>query len=506
VIPLLCRDALRALDRDAETRLGLPTALLMENAGRGAFDALRAAFPDALSRAVVVGGVGQNGGDGWVVARHLLGLGARPRCVLVGERARVRGDAALNLHALERLGVDVRCVAGVAELDVLVRELAGATLVVDALFGTGLDRPLSEPYAAVVERINACAAPVVALDLPSGVDADTGAVLGVAVRAELTVTFAAHKRGLHQYPGAGLAGDVRCASIGVPAPDDADAVLIEQRDLARWIAPRAGDAHKGLAGHVLVIAGSPGRTGAALLSGLGALRGGAGLVTLAPRGEARAALDAKVIEMMTRELPAEVERGVVDGLGLAEQGGAAVLGPGLGLDAQGRAIAVALARALPVPAVIDADALTAIGTDHAPLHAARAPRVLTPHPGEAARLLGASGAEVQADRYRAAHALAQRTRCVVVLKGARTIIAEPSGRMRVCARGTPAMAVAGCGDVLTGVIAALLPHADAFDAASAAVYLHALAGELAASGDRGLLAGDLAERVPAALARCMSAA
>jgi hydroxyethylthiazole kinase-like uncharacterized protein yjeF len=502
MIPLLCRDALRALDRDAAERLGLPGLLLMENAGRGAFEVISAAYPRALERVVVIGGVGQNGGDGWVVARHLWNAGKLPRVLLVGDRARVAGDARVNLDALERLGV--QCTSIGNDLAPLVHALAEATLVVDALFGTGLDRPLTGMNAAVVERINACAADVVALDLPSGVDADRGGVFGTAVRAERTVTFAAHKRGLHQYPGVALAGEITCVSIGVPAGYDADG-LLEASDIARWIAPRAPDAHKGSAGHVLVLAGSPGRTGAALLAGLGALHGGAGLVTLAARAGARAALDAKVIELMTAELPDQPAHGVAAGLELARGKRAVVIGPGFGLDAYAREVSIGLGVALETPAVLDADALTSLGSELALLRTARGPRVLTPHPGEAARLLDTDVDDVQGDRYGAAQRLAERSGAIVVLKGARTIIAEPAGRMRVCARGTPAMAVAGTGDVLSGVIGALLaqPTADAFDAASAAVYLHALAGERAAHADRGLLASELAAALPAAWAECL---
>jgi NAD(P)H-hydrate epimerase len=326
-------------------------------------------------------------------------------------------------------------------------------------------------------------------------------VLGSAVRAQRTVTFAAHKRGLHQYPGAALAGEVTCVSIGVPAGYDADAGLLEASDIARWVAPRAPDAHKGSAGHVLVVAGSPGHTGAALLSGLGALHGGAGLVTLAARASARAALDSKVIELMTAELSDVPARAVAAGLELARGKRAAVVGPGLGLDAYGRELSLGLAQSLEGPAVLDADALTAIGSELAALRSARAPRVLTPHPGEAARLLGTDSDDVQADRFASAQRIAERSGAIVVLKGARTIIAEPGGSMRVCPRGTPAMAVAGTGDVLSGVIGAMLaqPELDAFDAASVAVYLHALAGELAARGDRGMLASQLAAALPAAL-------
>jgi NAD(P)H-hydrate epimerase len=514
VIPLLRRHAVRELDRDASDRIGLPSIVLMENAGRGAFELIRARFAGSLRRVLIVGGPGQNGGDGWVVARLLAAAGHAPRCVLVGDRGRVRGDAAVNLAALAKLGIAVPA-AGEGDLGMLEAGLGAATVVVDALFGTGLDRPLTAVPAAVVERINACSAKVVALDLPSGVDADSGAVLGaargsdsavgsaaggVAVDADLTVTFAAHKLGLHQHPGAALAGEVVCVTIGVPAPASAEAGLLEAADLAAAVAPRAADAHKGSSGHVLVIAGAPGHTGAALLSGLGALRAGAGLVTLVSRG-ARAALDAKVIELMTDELPDDAEPALERALALAEGKGAAVVGPGLGLDEQGRTLARQLALALPLATVLDADALTALGTDVGVLRSASAPRVLTPHPGEAARLLGSTSAAVQADRYAAALALAEQSGQVVVLKGARTIIAAPDGRLRVCPTGTPAMAVAGTGDVLSGVIGALLFGRDPFTAAAAGVYLHGLAGELAAQGDRGLLASELAAALPAAMRR-----
>ena len=505
MIPLLTRAAARALDADATARLGLPGIVLMENAGRGAFEILRREHGDALARVVVVGGPGQNGGDGWVIARHLFCAGHVPRVVLLGDPARLRGDALVNFRALEQLGVPCTTVPG-DDLAPLVAALSGATLVVDALFGTGLDRPLDGPYAAAVQRINA-SAPVVALDLPSGVDADTGAVLGgSAVRAEMTITFAAHKRGLHHFPGAALAGDVRCTSIGVPTPYDAPAGLIEASDVAGWIAPRAADAHKGHGGHVLVIAGAPGRTGAAVLCGLGALRTSAGLVTLAARGAAQDALDAKVIELMTARLPLEAEPAFEVALELGHGKQAAVIGPGLGLDADGRALARQLALALPLPAVLDADALTALGEDVGVLRSAAAARVLTPHPGEAARLLGVTSEQIQADRYGCAQRLAERSGCTIVLKGARTIVAEPGGRMRVCASGTAAMAVAGTGDVLAGAVAALVGQLDPFDAAAAAVHLHGVAGEIAAAGaDRGLLASEVAHAIPSALARARSA-
>ncbi|HEX4354153.1 MAG TPA: NAD(P)H-hydrate dehydratase, partial [Polyangiales bacterium] len=428
-------------------------------------------------------------------ARHLRIAGHTPRCVLIGDRAKVRGDALANLELLERLGVSV---APASQLD---DALAAATLVVDGLFGTGLDRPIAGAVAEAIARINATAVPRVALDIPSGIDADRGSVLGVAVRASLTVTFAAHKRGLHQHPGAQYAGEIALVSIGVPAPSGTDGV-IEPSDVARWLPLRAADTHKGRGGHVLIVAGAPGHTGAAMLSGLGALRGGAGLVTLCPRAGARAALDAKVIELMTADQPADLDAAVraIDRLMQSKQ--AAAIGPGLGVDDDAAALIRRLAIELDKPAVLDADALTAFAGRLSELKSARGPRVLTPHPGEAARLLSSSSSEVQADRYGAAERLATESGCVVVLKGARTLIASPDRSIRVCPLDVPALAVGGTGDVLSGVVAALLPQLTAADAAAGAVYLHALAGKLAAHSDRGLFAREVADALPLALEHC----
>jgi len=505
MIPLLTREAVRALDTDAVSRLALPSLVLMENAGLGATRAIQERFGDRLERVVIVGGTGQNGGDGWVVARQLVRLGHAPEAVLVGDASRVKGDAAVNLETMRRLGVALDVIAG-DELAPLDARLAHATLVVDALFGTGLDRPVSGVHADAIRRIAAATArtgaPLVALDLPSGIDADTGAVLGAAPRAALTITFAAHKRGLHQHPGADHAGEIVCVSIGVPAPHEAPARIVDAEDVAALVPARRADAHKGTGGHVLVIAGSPGHTGAAVLAGLGALRAGAGLVTIAPRGAARAAIDAKVLELMTMELPPGADRAIEAVRERARDMRAAVIGPGLGLDDEGRQIALGLARTLEVPAVLDADALTAHAGALRSLREAAAPRVLTPHPGEASRLLGIPTADVQRDRYAAATRLADESGATVVLKGARTIVGSAGGRLDVCRRGTPALGTAGTGDVLGGVIGALLVALDPPDAAIAGVVLHAIAGELARVSDRGLLASEVAHAVPRALEQC----
>ncbi len=497
--------AMRPLATSAEARRvdvlaaerGLSTLVLMENAGRGATDELVRRHAAALRRPLIVGGVGQNGGDAWVVARHLLARGVQPRIALVGPRSAITGDAARNLAALTGHGAAVIDVGGPKDLFAL---LDGASLVVDGLFGTGLSRPIAGLLAEVVTTLDGAGLPIVALDLPSGISADTGQVLGVALHARTTITFGVDKRGLHQYPGADHAGDVVVEGLGIPGLAPTSAELLEPSSLARLVPPRPRDAHKGTTGHVLVVAGSPGKTGAALLAGRGAQRMGAGLVSLAARGAARAALDAKVLEAMTVEIPEALEAGVVALLRECAGKKAAVVGPGLGLDATAQALARRLALELPLPCVLDADALTALAADLSALRAAAAPRVLTPHPGEAARLLGTTSAAVQADRHAAAAELAGRTGQVVVLKGAGTIVAEPSGRSRVSAPGTPARASGGTGDVLARACGAMLAGAAPHDAASAAVLAHARAGELAARSDRGLLAHEVADLLPEALA------
>jgi ADP-dependent NAD(P)H-hydrate dehydratase / NAD(P)H-hydrate epimerase len=482
MLPLYTREEMRAVDRAASERYGVPSASLMENAGARATDFILARYRD-LRRVVIVGGEGQNGGDGWVVARHLHARGVLPRCVLIGSADRVRGDARPNFDALAKLGIDVS-----ETLD-----LEGATLIVDALFGTGLARSLAGEHAEAVARINDSGVAVCALDLPSGIDADSGQILGSAIHADATVTFAGYKRGLFQFPGVEHAGTLALASIGAPVPDS-DVAVIEAHDVATLLPRSERDTHKGSRGHVLIIAGSKGKTGAALLSSFGALRAGAGLVTIAADRETQPVLEQKVLEVMTAQF-SDLE----SILKLTEGKGAAVLGPGFGLDEERKALARELARELPVPCVLDADALTALGGDLESLQKTRAPRMLTPHPGEAARLLGRSTAEVQADRYGAVLELAKRSGQVVVLKGAHTLIGSPEGAIRVCRAGTPALGVAGTGDVLSGVMGALGVRLSAFSCAWASVQIHAVAGEIAAVSDRGLFAHEVADAIPRAL-------
>ena len=517
--PLLDRAECRAEDKRA-IDAGVPGIVLMENAARGAADIFLRRFGAHLGRVLVLGGTGQNGGDAWALARHLKTRGVAPQVLMVAAagvlsaKDRVQGDARIALESLGAIGIEVRVATTKEEVETALRE---ATSVVDGLFGTGLTRPLEGLFLDAVKAINARALPTLSLDMPSGVCASTGQVLGDAVRASITVTFHAEKLGLAQFPGAEYAGEIVLADMGVPPPAHATVWLRDAAWLQQSLTARARDAHKGTGGHVFVVGGAPGKTGAALLAARGALRGGAGLVTIAARGAARAALDAKAVELMTREVPEALEAGVRAVLDDAKRAAAFVVGPGLGTDDGTQAFVQRIALELPVPTVLDADALAPFcGPNLVLLQRAKARRVLTPHPAEAARLLGIDTEDIQRDRYSAAAELASQSGQIVVLKGARTIIAtsamaQPLGKHAhadtyVCGEGTPALGVAGTGDVLAGVIAAALASKDMLtktwtDRVCEAVVAHALAGVLAAAGrDRGLFASEVADAVSYVLA------
>ena len=520
MIPVATAEEMRRADRRATERYGVPSLLLMENAGRGAADALeRTLGPVGGRRVAVVCGKGNNGGDGFVVARHLLGRGARVSAWLVGRSADVHGDARVNLEALRRAGEPVTEAPepGEAAFDRLRAELTEADVIVDAVLGTGVRGAATGAIAAAIEAINAAGIagrPVCALDLPSGLPSDGEASIGPVVRARVTVTFGLPKLGLVLPAGAAQAGRVEIADLGIPRAwleEGIPTALLEAADVRASLPLRPAEAHKGSYGHLLVVAGSVGRTGAAVLACLGALRAGTGLVTCATPASQQPVVAAQLPEPMTESLPETaartistkaVER-VVELLGRMD---ALALGPGIGLDPETRTAVEMLVREVERPMVVDADALTALAGNPALCRAAPAPRLLTPHPGEAARLLGCTIAEVQADRIASARRLAAESGALVALKGARTVVADPGGLVALNPTGNPGMATGGTGDVLTGVAGGLLAQGVAPTVAlGAAVYLHGLAGDLAAAarGQAGLVAGDLAEALPAAIRRVL---
>jgi NAD(P)H-hydrate epimerase len=501
-IPVLSAAEMREVDRRCIQEIGLPGAVLMELAGRAAAEEAEALLPPGGGRVGVLCGQGNNGGDGLVAARHLRHAGHPVEVLLLARPEDLRGDARLEFDILARLGHPVRSLTEPAELEAL--HPGGCTVWLDAVFGTGLTRPVEGLFAAALqalERARLAGARIVAVDIPSGVSADSGQVLGLAVRAERTVTFGSPKRGHLLHPGAELTGELVVVDLGFPPallPSAPGATwLLTDEDLTPYLARRAPAAHKGDFGHLVVVAGSADRPGAAGLCCLGAVRGGAGLVSLAaPPGVLRQVLVGPAEAM---GIPAAD----VHGLLAACQGKSALaLGPGLGQAPETAEAVLRLALEAPIPAVLDADGLNLLAGRLAELARAAGPRVLTPHPGEAARLLGRTSAEVQADRLGAVRELARLGRAVVVLKGAISAVAEPDGTVYLVPTGNPGMATGGSGDVLTGLLGALLAQGlAASEAACLGAFLHGRAGDLAslALGQRGLAAGDIAAHLPAAM-------
>ena len=510
--PLAAAASMRALDAHTIETLGVSGELLMETAGHSCVEAvLELLASHRGGDVVVVCGGGNNGGDGFVIARHLQGLGLPVRVALLADPGSLRGDAARNYQRCRQLSVPI-------ETGGLVCPARG--VIVDAMFGTGLARAVEGRAAAAIEAINSARSPdvsVLAVDLPSGIDSDTGGVLGCAVRADTTVTLSLPKLGIALEPGRSHAGRVRVARIGIAdeAPGVALAAeLFTPRGAGRALPERPPDGHKGRFGHVLIAAGSEGKTGAAALAAVAAGRAGAGLVTLACPVSLSDVLEAKCTEAMTAALPETEGRalgvGAEEGiLELAAERDVLAIGPGIGRADDTIALVHSLAKRALLPLVIDADGLFAFSQDPGVLKGREAPTILTPHPGEAARLLGGSAAEVNTDRVGVARELAALTGAVVILKGAATVTAEPSGRVVVNPTGGPALATGGTGDVLTGVVAALLAQrCSPFEAAAAAAYLHGEAADRCARriGAAGLLAGDVAAELPAAAAGLRRAA
>ena len=472
----------RELDRLAIEEAGIPGIELMERAGLESFRVLRERWP-AARRVAVVAGPGNNGGDGFVVARLAAVDGLAVSVRVIGDAARIGGDARTAYR---------RMLEAAPGLDMASDVVQSADVVVDALLGTGLARDVSGQTADAVRAMNASAAPVLALDIPSGIHADTGRMLGCAVCASVTVSFIGLKQGLFTREGRGCAGEIVYCDLGVPAEVfervRVSALRVAFEDCVGVLGPRSRDAHKGRFGHVLVVGGDHGFAGAARLAGEAAGRAGAGLVSVATRSDHVAPIVASRPELMVRgiESPATLDA-------LLRRASVVAVGPGLGQNEWGVALlekVVETDRAL----VVDADALNLLARQAVrwPCSEARAV-VYTPHPAEAGRILGAWAREVESDRFASARALANAHGGTWLLKGAGTIVAESGAVPRLCQGGNPGMASGGMGDVLTGVVAALIAQGcTAFDAASAGACLHAAAGDAAAAdGERGMLASDV---------------
>ena len=474
---LYCAAQVRKLDRTAIDDFSIPGLTLMERAGAAAYSLLCRAWPKAQVITVVCG-VGNNGGDGYVLARLALQAGKTVCLLQLDGTGKIKGDALANYDHLIKVGGEVK------PFKTIPKE---TDLIVDGIFGTGLERDVAGAWCQAIEAINSAASPVLALDIPSGLHSDSGQILGVAVKATATISFIGLKRG--EFTGA---GPEQCGQIVFNDLDAPDAVYATEHPTAKrveWsmlsglLGRRARGAHKGDFGHVLVVGGDHGFSGAARMAGEAALRTGAGLVTIATRPEYAALLNIARPELMCH--------GVADAKALApllQRATVVAIGPGLGQTAWGRALFSA-ALECKLPLIVDADALNLLASESVQ----RDNWVLTPHPGEAARLLGVKAADIQSNRFKSVQALQEQYDGVVVLKGAGTLVANAEQPISVCTAGNPGMATGGMGDVLTGIIAGMLAQGLSLtDAAVAGVCLHAAAADRAAqAGERGLLANDL---------------
>ena len=506
---LITAEQMQLADRQAIEQFGIPGMVLMENAGRAATDWLCREFSELFPGPVLIlAGKGNNGGDGYVMARCLRERGWRVQTLVLADAGSIRGDASLMLKILQRLDGDIGFIDSSAEMKQVISSV-NPTLLVDALLGTGLTSTVRGLYAEAIELINASGLPVVAVDIPSGVDGSSGRVLGCAVNADLTVTFDHGKIGHGVWPGAANVGRLSVVDIGIPSVCHSLTVpecrLFDTADAARLLPPRPVGGHKGNFGHLLVVAGSTGKTGAAALAGEAGIRSGCGLVTVACPAAVHDILELKLTEAMT--VPLSGNDGILsescwsDLQPLLAGRQALAIGPGLGQgDELGRLVRRLLVECN-LPVVADADALNALA-GHAETLFERegGATVLTPHPGEMARLTGLSIEEIEADRYRVAREFAGEFGVVLVLKGIRTLIAAPDGRVSINGCGNVGLASGGSGDVLTGLIGGLLAQGmDAYDAAGLGCFLHGMAADrlAAVQGCAGLKAGDLLVEIPA---------
>jgi NAD(P)H-hydrate epimerase len=482
----------------------------MENAGMRVVEALQERFDDLEDLNIgIVCGKGNNGGDGFVVARQLVQKGMFPSIFLLGKEEDVSGDARTNLDILKAIGFPPTLVADVEEWQQQMAELLDADIIVDALLGTGLTKPAAGLYAAVIESLcdDFPRAEIVSIDLPSGLPADSAHPAGPAVEADLTVTFTALKPCLVLFPNQEYAGDVILADIGNPVEllesPDLKLNMIVPEEFEDAIAMRRADSNKGDFGKVLVVGGSAGKSGAAAMTGRSALRSGAGLVTVVTPGNVISIVAASMPELMTAVLPENPEN---DGgiLALLEGKSVLAIGPGLGTEPATQTLVRSFVRNSRVPTVVDADGLNAYAGNPGELRGGEArPLVITPHPGEMSRLTGKTIDFITANRIEVARDFSTANNLYVVLKGFRTVVAAPDGSVFINATGNPGMATGGTGDILTGMIAGIIGQehlGTLVERICLAVYLHGLAGDLAVEklGEESLVATDILQFLPAA--------
>ncbi|WP_321413994.1 NAD(P)H-hydrate dehydratase [uncultured Desulfobacter sp.] len=517
---IVTTEQMQQMDKNTIETFGIPGRVLMENAGRGALEMLSDYFDLEGGRVAVMAGRGNNGGDGFVIGRYLMEIGVSVSFFLLSSRDRVQGDAKANMDLVLNLMPEHSLsqfieIPDKASLDEATEILEDHDLFVDAIFGTGLNSDVRGIYRDVIELINDSGKSVFSVDIPSGINADTGAVCGVAIQADATATFAFAKAGHILYPGNFHTGDLEVIDIGIPGhivkAQSPNIFLPEPHDISGLIPARDFNAHKGSFGHLLVLAGSPGKTGAAALCANAAMRTGAGLVTLGVPEKLMPVMEPMVIEPMTTAL-AQTPSGGLDAAALDDiitllaDKAALALGPGIGTDSGTRELIKSILAISSVPMVIDADGLNCIAKELDILNTVKAPVILTPHPGEMARLTGKTTEDIQHNRMATAREFAEKHKVILVLKGAHTLVACPDGTVSICPTGNPGMACGGMGDVLTGIIAAFLAqNLPPESAALAGVYAHGLCGDLLAEDQTfGFSASDMVASIPQALKTLIS--
>ena len=505
-------EQMQELDRKSIEVFRIPSIVLMENAGRGATEAILNAFPGTQKKVAIIAGKGNNGGDGFVIARHLLNRGIAVKIFLLTDPKSLRGDAEINFNIFQHMKGEVIPVPSSKDYQKVRKSLEYFDLLIDGIFGTGLDAEVRGYYREVIDHLNTLQKPIVAIDIPSGLDANKGKPLGTSIRASLTVTFGLPKVGHLISPGFDYVGILKVVDIGIPKKlvedEKIQTHLLEAENIRRWLSiPRRPNTHKGDYGHLLVIAGSVGKTGAAAMACEAALRMGAGLVTLAIPKSLNAIMEVKLTEVMTEPLP-ETPRQTLSLrafnaiLRLCENKRAVVIGPGLGTYKETQSLVVKLMKTLDLPIILDADGLTSIASQSKTLTTLKKPLILTPHPGEMARIIGSTPKEVQEDRIGISRDFSQSQRLYLVLKGHRTLIATPQGEVFINPTGNPGLASGGTGDVLTGMIGGLICQGfDILPSLQASIYLHGLAGDQVAQelGEKSLIATDIIKKIPALL-------
>ncbi|MBW2409577.1 MAG: NAD(P)H-hydrate dehydratase [Deltaproteobacteria bacterium] len=501
---------MQEMDRQTIETHAIPGLELMETAGQGAAVVIPAQFANQVEDGVgIVCGKGNNGGDGFVIARELAAKHIEVRVYLLAKTDAVRGDAATNLERLVELNIPVIEVPDEESFATIKSDLSRSGLLVDAILGTGLTSEVRGFFKVVIDFINSTGIPVFAVDIPSGLNADTGQPCGTAIHAQGTATFALPKIGHYAYPGAEYTGKLEIIDIGIP-DTVVEAVgpkqhLLTAELIRSYFQPRAAETHKGRTGHLLVVAGSTGKTGAAAMTAVSAMRAGAGLVTLGVAESLNPVVATQVLEVMTAPLPqsaggilGETAMDEIQALALGKT--CLAIGPGIGQALETRSLVEKLIRRIDIPMVIDADGLNNIAGQTQLLKKLKAPAVLTPHPGEMARLIESTPAAIQQNRLECARNFAGKFGVHVVLKGAATVVAHPDGTAFINPTGNPGMAAGGMGDVLTGILAGFITQGFSVEkAAHAAVYLHGAAADTLAEniGPIGFLAGEVMNSIPA---------